>query len=233
MRRENFEFQVSNPKVIFKEIHGKKSEPIELATVDVDEQYVGKVIEKMGFRKGEMVSMTQGTDGYSRLEFKIPARGLIGFRSEFMTETRGTGILNHIFWKYEYYKGEIPRRERGVLIAHENGKAIPYALDLFQDRGVFFVKPGTEVYEGMIVGEHNRENDLVLNVCKTKKLSNMRASGSDDAAKIAPPRLFSLEQALEYIQDDELLEITPKNIRLRKKYLKEIERRQYAKRNSI
>ncbi len=229
MRREGYEFQVSKPKVIFRELSGKRTEPVEHVIIDVAEEFVGTVIEILGLRKGEMMNMIQGTDGYTRLEFKAPTRGLIGFRGKFLTETRGTGILNHSFYQYEFYKGDIPQRNRGVLIAHESGKAITYALDMFQDRGLFFIKSGTDVYEGMIIGEHTRENDLVLNICKTKKLTNMRASGSDDAAKIAPPVELSLEQCLEYINDDELLEITPVNIRMRKKLLNETDRKRAGK----
>lgn len=229
MRREGFEIQVSKPRVLMKDIDGVKYEPIELAVVDIDEQFTGVVIEKMGVRKGEMISMTPGTDGYTRLEFKVPARGLIGFRNEFLTDTKGSGILNHSFYDFEIYKGDIPTRSKGVLISLEQGKTVAYALGGLQDRGIMFLDPGVDVYEGMIVGEHNRENDLVVNVCKTKKLTNMRAAGSDDAIRIAPARKFTLEQALDYIADDELVEITPVNIRLRKKFLKEGERRKNSK----
>ncbi len=231
MRREGFEVQVSKPRVLFKMEDGKKMEPVEMALIDVDDSFTGTVIEKLGRRKGEMVSMIPGNDGYTRLEFKVPARGLIGFRNEFLTDTKGTGILNHSFFDYEPYKGEIPTRSRGVLIATEPGVTVAYALNNIQDRGTLFLDPGIPVYEGMIVGEHNRENDLVVNVCKTKKLTNMRAAGSDDAVKLAPPRKFTLEQALDYIADDELVEVTPLNIRLRKKYLKEGERRKFEKRS--
>jgi len=229
MRREGFEVQVSKPKVIYKELNGKKTEPIELAIVDVADEYVGVIIEKLGLRKGEMINMVQGTDGYTRLEFKVPARGLIGFRNEFLTDTKGTGILNHSFYEYEYFKGDIMTRPKGVLIALESGTALGYALNNLQDRGVLFAEPGLEVYNGMIVGEHSRENDLTVNVCKGKKLSNVRASGSDDAVKLAPPKLFTLEQALEYIEDDELVEVTPESIRMRKKFLTESERKKAAK----
>jgi len=225
MRRENFEFQVSKPKVIFRELKGKKTEPIELAVIDVADEFVGTVIEMLGIRKGEMLDMNQGTDGYTRLEFKVPARGLIGFRNEFMTETRGTGIINHSFYEYEYYKGDLDKKKRGALISMEKGTSTGYSLASFQPRGVMFIGSGIEVYVGMIIGEHSRENDLVLNICKGKKLTNVRASGSDDALKLVPPKIFSLEQALEYIEDDELLEITPKNIRMRKKLLREIDRK--------
>ena len=174
--------------------------------------------------------MVSGHDGYTRLEFKVPARGLIGFRNEFLTETRGTGIINHSFYEYEYFKGEMDKKKRrGALISMDNGFTTGYSLNNFQARGIMFIGPGVEVYEGMIVGEHNRETDLVLNVCKGKKLTNVRASGSDDALKLVPPKQFSLEQAMEYIEDDELLEITPLAIRMRKKFLKEIDRRRAAK----
>ncbi|HEY4533576.1 MAG TPA: translational GTPase TypA [Fusobacterium sp.] len=225
MRREGFEVQVSKPRVLMKEIDGVKMEPMEMALIDVDDSYTGVVIEKMGVRKAEMIAMTPGQDGYTRLEFKVPARGLIGFRNEFLTVTKGTGILNHSFFEFEAFKGEIPTRNKGVLIATEPGITVPYALNNLQDRGTLFLDPGIPVYEGMIVGEHNRENDLVVNVCKTKKLTNMRAAGSDDAVQLATPRKFSLEQALDYIAEDELVEVTPLNIRLRKKILKEGERR--------
>lgn len=227
MRREGFELQVSKPEVIFKEIDGRKAEPIELVVIDVADDYVGVVIEKLGIRKGEMINMVQGTDGYTRLEFKVPSRGLVGFRNEFMTETRGTGILNHSFYEYEFYKGEMPGRTRGVLIALENGTSVAYGLDALQDRGTIFIDSGIEVYAGMIIGEHSRENDLVVNACKGKKLTNMRASGSDDAVRLIPPRKFSLEQALEYVENDELLEITPVSLRMRKKYLDHNERKRF------
>ncbi len=219
MRREGYELQVSRPQVIYRELEGKKTEPIELAVIDVDDAYVGVVIEKLGVRKGEMINMIQGSDGYTRLEFKVPSRGLIGFRNEFLTDTRGTGILNHSFYEYEFYKGELPGRRRGVLIAMEEGTSVSYGLDGIQERGKLFIGPGVEVYEGMIIGENSRDNDLVVNACKTKKLTNVRASSSDEAIRLEPHRMFSLEQALEYIADDELLEITPESIRMRKKIL--------------
>jgi len=232
MRREGYEFQVSKPKVIFRELKGQRTEPIELVVVDTANEFTGTVIEMLSLRKGEMLDMIQGTDGYTRLEYKVPARGLIGFRNEFLTSTRGTGVINHSFYEYEYYKGDIDRKVRGALIALENGTATGYSLNSFAPRGIMFIEPGTEVYEGMIIGEHSRENDLVLNISRGKKLTNVRASGSDDTVKLAPPRKFSLEQALEYIEDDELLEITPKNMRFRKKILKEIERRQKRNQDS-
>ena len=225
MRREGFEFQVSTPKVIYRQIDGKRTEPIELATIDVADEFVGAVIEMLGIRKGEMLNMVPGNDGYTRLEFKVPARGLIGFRNEFLTMTRGTGIINHTFYEYEFYKGDLDKKKRGALIAMESGSSTGYSLFNFQARGTLFIGPNVEVYAGMIIGEHSRENDLVLNVIKGKKLSNVRSSGADDAIKLVPPRAFSLEQALEYINDDELLEVTPLNIRMRKKILNEVERK--------
>lgn len=229
MRREGYEFQVSKPQVIYRELDGKKTEPIELAVIDVADEFTGVVIEKLGLRKGEMVNMVQGGDGYTRLEFKVPSRGLIGFRNEFLTETRGTGILNSSFYEYEFYKGEIPSRTRGVLVQQEESIATPFALDNLQIRGTLFVAPGTELYEGMIIGEHSKEGDLVVNAGKTKKLTNMRASGSDDAVRVVKPREFSIEQALEYIADDELLEVTPKTLRFRKKILSALERKRTSK----
>ena len=224
MRREGYEFQVSKPKVIYRELKGKRTEPIELVVVDTANEFSGTVIEMLSLRKGEMLNMVQGSDGYTRLEYKVPARGLIGFRNEFLTSTRGTGIINHSFYEYEFYKGDILRKTRGVLIAMENGTATAYSLNSFAPRGTMFIEPGTEVYEGMIIGEHSRGNDLVLNISRGKKLTNVRAAGSDDTVKLAPPRRFSLEQALGYIEDDELLEITPKCMRFRKKILNGIER---------
>ncbi len=225
MRREGYELQVSKPKVIYRDLDGRKTEPIEHAVIDVADEYVGVVIEKLGVRKGEMLGMVQGSDGYTRLEYKVPARGLIGFRNEFLTDTKGTGILNHSFYEYEFYKGDIPGRNRGVLVSMENGLSVAYGLNKLEDRGELFIGPNVEVYEGMIVGEHNRENDLPVNVCKSKKLSNMRAAGSDDAIKLSPHREFSLEQAMEFINEDELLEITPHHLRMRKKILNNLDRK--------
>ena len=227
MRREGFEVQVSKPKVILKEIDGKTYEPIEMALIDVEDSFTGIVIEKLGSRKGELVSMTPGQDGYTRLEFKIPARGIIGYRNEFLTDTKGSGILNHSFYDFEPYKGPIASRKKGVLIATETGVSIAYALNAIQERGELFIAPGVDIYEGMIVGEHAKENDLIVNACKTKKLTNTRASGTDEAVKLAPPRKLTLEQALDYISDDEYVEVTPNYIRLRKKYLTDAERRKH------
>jgi len=219
MRRQGYEFQVSRPKVIYKEMNGVLCEPIELLTVDTPEEFVGIVIEKLGTRKGEMVDMHPTSDNFTRLEFRIPARGLIGYRSEFLTDTRGNGIMNNIFDGYEPYKGDINSRQHGSMIAWEQGEAVTYGLFNAQERGNLFIGPGEKVYEGMIVGESARNEDLVINVCKKKHMTNIRASGSDDALKLTPPITLSLEQALEFISDDELVEVTPKSIRLRKKIL--------------
>ncbi len=221
MRREGFELLVSRPTVIYKEIDGVKCEPMEDLTIDVPEEFVGSVMEKIGLRKGEMTNMaaSHSQAGYTRLEFKIPARGLIGYRGEFMTDTKGNGIMNHTFMGYEPYKGDMQTRQRGAVIAFEQGKATGYGLFQAQERSTLFIGPGTMVYVGMIVGENARSEDLTINVCKEKHLTNTRASGSDDALKLVPPKIMSLEQSLEFIGDDELVEITPENIRLRKKIL--------------
>ena len=221
MRREGFELLVSRPTVIYKEIDGVKCEPMEYLTIDVPEEFVGSVMEKVGLRKGEMTNMSASHSqaGYSRLEFKIPARGLIGYRGEFMTDTKGNGIMNHNFCGYEPYKGDMTTRQRGAVIAFEQGKATGYGLFQAQERSTLFIGPGTAVYVGMIVGENSRSDDLTINVCKEKHLTNTRASGSDDALKLVPPKVLSLEQSIEFIRDDELVEITPLNIRLRKKIL--------------
>mgnify|MGYP001161529834 FL=1 len=230
MRREGYEFQVSKANVIFKEENGKKLEPIEFLTIDVPEEFMGPVMEKLGPRKAEMVNMTSAVNGYTRLEFKIPARGLIGFRSEFMTDTKGNGIMNHVFHGYDEYKGEIPGRSRGSLVSFEEGESITYGLYNAQERGTLFIGAGVPVYEGMIVGECSRAEDIDINVCKGKKLTNTRASGSDDALKLTPPRKMTLEQCLEFINDDELVEITPKNIRMRKRVLNSSERKKIISR---
>jgi GTP-binding protein len=229
MRREGYEFQVSRPQVIYKEIDGARHEPMEMAIIDVNDEFSGVVIEKLGKRKAELLSMIQGVDGYTRLELKVPSRGLIGFRGDFLTDTRGTGILNQCFEGYEPHKGPLPSRNRGVLIAMEAGTSNAYALDNLQERGTLFIGPGVPVYEGMTIGENSRENDMEVNACKTKKLTNMRASGSDDAIRLTPPRLFSLEQAIAYIDDDELLEVTPKSIRMRKRVLNALDRKRGQK----
>ncbi len=231
MRREGFELLVSRPKVIIKEINGVKCEPIERLVVNVPDEFVGNVIEKLGKRKAEMVNMEPAEEGHTKIEFKIPARGLIGYRSEFMTDTKGNGTMNHIFDCYEEYKGDITARTRGTIVAFEAGKAVTYGLFNAQDKGELFIGPGTEVYEGMIVGLNSRGEDLAINVCKEKHLTNTRASGSDDALHLVPPIQMSLEKAIEFIQDDELVEVTPQNIRLRKKILDTKERERTARRN--
>ena len=229
MRREGFELLVSRPKVIFKEIDGVKCEPIELLVVNVPDDCVGNVIEKLGRRKAEMVNMEPAEAGHTKIEFKIPARGLIGYRTEFLTDTKGEGTMNHIFDSYEPFKGEIQARVRGTIVAFENGKSVTYGLYNAQDKGELFIGPGVEVYEGMIVGLNSRGEDLSINVCKEKHLTNTRASGSDDALRLVPPIQMSLEKAIEFIQDDELVEVTPKSIRLRKKILDSKERERAAR----
>jgi GTP-binding protein len=219
MRRQGYEFQVSKPKVIFKEVNNVLYEPIEYLIIDVPEGYMGVVMEKLGSRKAEMVNMHSANEGYMRLEFKIPARGLIGYRPEFLTDTKGNGIMNQVFHGFEPYKGDMPVRERGSLVAWEEGEAITYGLYNAQERGLLFIGPGTKIYEGMVVGENSRNEDIVVNVCKKKHVTNMRASGSDEALRLTPVATLSLEQSLEFISEDELVEITPKNIRLRKKIL--------------
>jgi GTP-binding protein len=228
MRREGYELQVGQPRVIFKEIDGQKCEPIEVLSIDVPEEYSGKAIEMVSKRKGEMKEMTPKGD-LIHLEFEIPSRGIIGLRNNLLTATGGEAIMSHRFKAYEPFKGDIPGRIAGSLISMDTGTAIEYALDKLQDRGFFFVDPGEEIYEGMVIGEHTRPNDLVVNVTKTKKLTNMRASGSDDKMRIAPAVKFSLEEAMEYIQADEYVELTPKSIRLRKIYLNENERKRREK----
>lgn len=219
MRRQGYEFQVSRPKVILKEENGKKLEPMELLIVEVPEQYVGPVMEKIGSRKGELENMGTRDGGSTHLEFKIPARGLIGYRSEFMTDTNGNGIMNQLFAGYEPYKGEIQTRERGSIIVHEAGETTGYGLFNTQERGRLFDGPGVPVYEGMIVGECAKNEDIVCNVCKKKQMTNTRAAGSDDALRLVPPTTMSLEQCMEFIKDDELLEVTPSTLRLRKTIL--------------
>ncbi len=215
MRRDGYEFQVSQPKVLIKEIDGVKCEPIDLLYLDVPEDCVGTVMNKMGVRKGDLQNMTPH-GSRMRMEFLIPSRGLFGFKSEFLTDTRGEGILSSVFYDYEPYKGEINRRDYGALIAHEDGEAIVYGLYNAQERGELFIGPGTPVYAGMVVGINPKGGDIVVNVCKRKHLSNMRASGSDDALRLSPPRIMSLEDCIEFLADDEYMEVTPKSIRIRK-----------------
>ena len=231
MRRENYEFQVSRPQVITKTENGQLLEPIELLIVEVPEEYVGAVMQKIGARRGELENMGTRDGGSTHLEFRIPARGLIGYRSEFMTDTNGNGIMNNLFAGYEPYKGDIQTRERGSIVVHETGETSAYGLFNTQDRGRLFVGPGVPVYEGMIVGECAKNEDIVCNVCKQKHLTNTRASGSDDALRLVPHTVLSLEQSMEFIKEDELVEITPRNIRLRKKILsKEQRMKDWAKR---
>ncbi len=224
MRRENYEFQVSRPQVITKTENGKLLEPIELLIVEVPEEYVGAVMQKIGARRGELENMGARDGGATHLEFRIPARGLIGYRSEFMTDTNGNGIMNNLFAGYEPYKGEIQTRERGSIVVHEAGETSAYGLFNTQDRGRLFVGPGVPVYEGMIVGECAKNEDIVCNVCKQKHLTNTRAAGSDDALRLVPHTVLSLEQSMEFIKDDELVEITPHAIRLRKRILSKEQR---------
>jgi len=228
MRREGYELQIGQPRVIVKEIDGVKNEPIEELTIDVPEVSSGKCIELATRRKGVMKSMEQKGDRFI-LRFEIPSRGIIGLRSNVLTATQGEAIMTHRFIGYEPWKGDISGRQNGSLIVMETGTAIAYSLDNLQDRGFFFIEPGEEVYEGQVIGENNRPSDLVVNVTKTKKLTNMRASGSDDKVALAPPRRFTLEEALEYIQEDEYVEVTPKSIRLRKVFLKDFERKKAQK----
>ena len=232
MRREGFELLVSRPKVIIKEINGVKCEPIEDLVVNVPDDCVGNVIEKLGRRKAEMTNMEPAEDGHTKIEFKIPARGLIGYRTEFLTDTKGVGTMNHVFNSYEPYKGDIQARVRGTIVAFEAGKSITYGLYNAQDKGDLFIGPGVDVYEGMIVGLNSRGEDLSINVCKEKHLTNTRASGSDEALRLVPPIQMSLEAAIEFIQDDELVEVTPKSIRLRKKILDTKERERMARRTN-
>lgn len=220
MRREGYEIMVSKPEVLMKEDeNGKVMEPMERAIIDVPEEFMGAVIEKLGARKGEMVNMVQSKGGYTRIEFLIPTRGMIGYRSEFLTDTKGNGILNTLFEGHDYHKGEIPKRSQGSLVSFETGVAVSYGLYNAQERGVLFVSPGDKVYEGMVVGSNAKPMDIDVNVCKRKQATNMRASGADEALRLSPPRKMSLEEALEFIEHDELIELTPKSMRIRKKIL--------------
>ena len=229
MRREGFEMTVSRPRVLMKEENGETLEPIEEVIIDVDEEYSSTVIDKMNRRKAEMVEMKQAGTGKTRIIFHAPSRGLIGYQSRFLTDTRGTGVMNRVFHGYAQYKGEIPQRRNGALVSMEQGKAVAYALFNLQDRGIMFVNPQDPVYPGMVVGEHNRENDLEINVLKGKKLTNVRASGSDDAVVLTPPRQLTLEDMISYINDDELVEVTPKSLRLRKRLLCPHERKKASR----
>jgi len=229
MRREGFEFGISRPEVIRKEIEGVKCEPFEHLVIDVPEELGGTVIERLGKRKAEMKSMVPMGQGFQRIEFEIPARSLIGFRGQFLTDTKGEGVMNHSFIEYRPFSGEVDSRSYGALVSSENGEAVAYSIFNLQNRGVMYIKPQTKVYEGMIIGEHAKNNDLTVNPIKGKQQSNVRSSGADDAIKLVPPRDMSLERALEWIEDDELLEVTPENIRIRKKFLTENERKRASR----
>ena len=229
MRREGYELQIGQPQVIIKEIDGVKCEPYENLTVDVEDETQGAVMEELGRRKGELTNMQSDGLGRTRLEYKIPARGLIGFQGEFLTMTKGTGLMSHVFEEYSPVKSEIPGRRNGVLISSEKGEAVAYALWKLQERGRMFVHPGDKLYEGMVIGIHSRDNDLVVNPIKGKQLTNVRSSGTDEAVRLVPPVLMSLEYAVEFIDDDELVEITPKALRIRKRFLVEHERKRATK----
>ncbi|MDH4284359.1 MAG: EF-Tu/IF-2/RF-3 family GTPase, partial [Gallionellaceae bacterium] len=229
MRREGFELAVSKPRVVFREINGEKCEPYEILTVDVDETNQGVVMEELGRRRGELQDMQPDGKGRVRLEYRITARGLIGFQGDFMTMTRGTGLISHVFDDYGPLKPDMPGRRNGVLISQEDGNAVAYALWNLEDRGRMFVNPGDKLYEGMIIGIHSRDNDLVVNPIKGKKLTNVRASGTDEAVRLTPPIRLTLESAVEFIDDDELVEITPQSIRIRKRYLKEHDRKRESR----
>ncbi|MBS5692352.1 MAG: GTP-binding protein TypA [Eubacterium sp.] len=228
MRRQNYEFQVSRPQVITKMIDGKLNEPMEMLIIEVPDAYVGAVMEKLGSRKAELINMGTREGGSTHIEFRIPSRGLMGYRPEFLTDTNGNGIMNHVFDGYEPYKGEIVTRHQGSLIAFETGETVTYGLYAAQERGRLFVGPGVPVYEGMIVGASPKSEDITVNVCKKKHITNTRASGSDDALKLTPPSILSLEQCLEFIADDELVEVTPENIRMRKRILSKEQRMKQA-----
>lgn len=228
MRRENYEMQISQPEVIYKIINGEKMEPVEQLVITVPDEFSGMIIEKMGKRKGEMQNM-RSENKQTQLEYLVPTRGLLGLRSEFIMETRGQGLMDHSFYRYERYKGELLRRSNGVIISGETGISVAFALWNIQERGTLFIGPGVNIYEGMIIGENSRSGDLIVNPCKEKKLSNMRTTASDEAIRLTPHLQMSLEQAMEFIETDELVEITPKSIRLRKKYLTENERKRQSK----
>jgi len=229
MRREDYEFGISRPEVIVKEIEGIKCEPFEHLVIDAPEDFSGTVIERLGKRKAEMKSMLPMGEGFTRIEFEIPARGLIGFRGQFLTDTRGEGVMNHSFLEFRPYSGSVESRQYGALISMESGVALAYSIFNLQDRGVMFIEPQTKVYSGMVIGEHARSNDLEVNPIKGKQQSNVRSSGADDAIKLVPPRDMNLEKALEWIEEDELLEVTPKSIRVRKRYLDATERKRHAR----
>jgi GTP-binding protein len=219
MRREGFEVEVGKPEIITRQEGGRTLEPMEHLVVDVPEEFIGAITQKIGPRKGIMTKMVNHGTGRVRLEYRLPSRGLIGYRTEFLTDTRGTGLLNHLFDGWDEWQGDIAHRQNGALVADRTGRATGYAIDNLQARGTMFVAPGDQVYEGMIVGENSRDNDLDVNITKEKKLTNMRASTADEGIKLTPPRIMNLEQCLEWIREDELLEVTPKSLRLRKRAL--------------
>jgi GTP-binding protein len=229
MRREGYEVAVSRPRVVLREIDGVTCEPYEALTVDVEDANQGAVMEALGPRRGDLTDMVADGRGRTRLDYRIPARGLIGFQGEFMNLTRGTGIMSHVFDGYAPVKGEIPERRNGVLISQEDGEAVAYALWKLQDRGRMFVSPGEKLYEGMVIGIHSRDNDLVVNPIKGKQLTNVRSSGTDEAVRLVPPIELTLEYAVEFITDDELVEVTPQSIRIRKRFLKEHERKRASR----
>lgn len=229
MRREGFELAVSKPRVVFREINGEKCEPYELLTVDVEETHQGAVMEELGRRRGDLQDMQPDGKGRVRLEYRIPARSLIGFQGDFLTMTRGTGLISHVFDEYGPVKPDMPGRHNGVLISQDNGEAVAYALWKLEDRGRMFVSPGDKLYEGMVIGIHSRDNDLVVNPIKGKQLTNVRASGTDEAVRLTPPIRLTLESAVEFIGDDELVEITPLSIRIRKRHLLEHERKRASR----
>jgi len=229
MRREGYEFQVSKPSVLYKEIDGQRHEPMEMVSLDIPDEFTGVVIQKLSTRKGEMRQMSTGQTGYTRIQFSIPSRGLIGYRSEFLTDTKGNGIMNTLFDGHAPYKGEIPSRPQGSLISFETGEAVAYGMYNAQERGALFVSPGTKVYTGMVIGRNARSGDMEVNICKQKKAVNFRAAGNDEALRLVPPQIMSLEQCLEFITEDELVEVTPLNLRLRKKILNATERSRAGK----
>jgi GTP-binding protein len=231
MRREGFELSVSRPRVIFRtdDITGEKLEPVEEVVIDVDEEHSGVVVDKISQRKGEMVDMRPSGGGKTRIIFYVPSRGLIGYQGEFLTDTRGTGTMNRLFHDYKPFKGDLAGRRNGALIALDKGEAVAYAIWNLQDRGIMFINPGDKVYEGMIVGEHSRDNDLEINVLRAKQLTNIRAAGKDEAIRLVPPLRMTLEQMISYIQDDELVEVTPKSLRLRKTALDSNERKKITR----
>jgi GTP-binding protein len=229
MRREGFEMAVAKPRVVYKEINGEKCEPYENLTIDLEDEHQGSVMEEIGRRRGELTNMESDGHGRTRLEYHIPARGLIGFQSDFMTMTRGTGLMSHVFDDYGPVKADLPGRHNGVLVSQDNGEAVAYALWKLEDRGRMFVSPGDKLYEGMVIGIHSRDNDLVVNPIKGKQLTNVRASGTDEAVRLTTPIKLTLESAVEFIDDDELVEITPKSIRIRKRHLQEHDRKRASR----